>query len=161
MNSRTRDRVILSIVIITVLGFFASIAVPNILTALNRSKQKRTMADMRSLASALEARATDTNSYAIDSMPVALTATDFSSLTPVPLEAVERVLIPKYLKKPLRIDGWGNEFEVRLGAKAYAIRSRGSDGDAEPIIRFNHRIQSFKEDVVFANGNFIQYPEGT
>ena len=161
MKSRTREHIVAAIIILPVTAFFAFIAVPNLLTALNRSKQKRTMADMRSLATALEARATDTNNYAIDSIPVALTATDFSSLTPVPIEAVERALIPKYMKKPVRLDGWGNEFEIRLGVKAYAIRSRGSDGDAESVIRFNHRIQSFKEDVVFANGNFIQYPEGT
>lgn len=161
MNSRTRDRVIFSIVILTVLTFFATVAVPNFLTALNRSRQKRSMADMRSLATALEARATDTNTYAIDAIPVSQTTTDFTALTPVSFDALERALIPTYMKKPVRLDGWGNEFEVRIGAKSYGIRSRGSDGKAEAVIRFNHRIQSFKEDLVFSNGNFIQYPEAT
>ncbi len=161
MDSRTRDRVLPSIIIVAVLAFFALVALPNLLTTLNRSRQKKTMADMRSLATALEARATDTDTYAVDSMPVSLTATDFTALTPVPLDAVERVLIPRYMKTPVRIDRWGNEFEVRLSAKSYAIRSRGSDGDADPVIRFNHRIQSFEEDLVFSGGNFTQYPEET
>lgn len=161
MDRRTRDRVVFSIVILTVLGFLAAVAVPNLLTDLNRSRQKRSMADMRSLATALEARATDTDTYAIESIPVSLTATDFTELTPVPLDAVERVLVPVYMRTPVRRDGWGNEFEVRVGAKSYAIRSRGSDGNADPVIRFNHRIQSFEEDLVFTGGNFTQYPEET
>lgn len=150
----------LMIIVISV-GSVLAFVVPNVLTALNTSRQKRSMADMRSLATALEARATDTNTYAIDSLPVSSTATDFTALTPVPLDAVERALIPKYMRKPVRLDGWGNEFEFRLSAKTYAIRSRGSDGDADPVIRFNYRIQSFEEDLVFIGGNFTQYPEAT
>lgn len=146
---------------VIIVALFGAVAIPNLWTAWNRSRQKRTMADMRSLATAFEARATDENTYAIDSLPVPLTATDFTSLTPVSLDAFERALKPKYIRKFPRVDGWGNEFEVRIGAKSYAIRSRGSDGDAQPVIRFNYRIQSFEEDLVFADGNFIQYPEAT
>jgi general secretion pathway protein G len=150
------------VTIVIVLSILGAIAIPNFLTALNRSRQKRTMADMRTIATALEARATDEDTYAIESLPVSLTATDFTSLTPVPLNALERALTPKYMRMPPpRLDGWENEFEVRVGAKSYGIRSRGSDGDADPIIRFNYRIQSFEEDLVFAGGNFIQYPEET
>ena len=149
------------IIIVIVTAILGGVAIPNILLSLNRSRQKRSMADMRSLATALEARATETNNYAIGSTPVALTATDFTSLTPVSLDAVHGALSPKYIRKMPRLDGWGNEFEVRVGVKSYAIRSRGSDGHADPKIRFNYRIQSFEEDLVFADGNFIQYPEET
>src|SRR5205814_4490670 len=41
----------------------AAIAIPNLLTAMQRSKQKRTMADLRTIATAWEARATDLNKY--------------------------------------------------------------------------------------------------
>jgi type II secretory pathway pseudopilin PulG len=44
---------------LAVAGLMA-VAVPNLLTARSRSRQKHTMADMRTLASAFEARATDT-----------------------------------------------------------------------------------------------------
>lgn len=161
MESQTRDKLFFAIVGAIAFLFIAVIVAPNLLTARNRSRQKRTMADMRSLATALEARAADTTTYAIDSLPVHPTATDFTSLTPVPLDALERALTPKYIRKQPRLDGWGNEFEVRLSAKTYAIRSRGSDGDADPVIRFNHRIESFEEDLVFEGGNFTQYPEAT
>src|SRR5687767_2214082 len=96
------------IIIVIVTSFIGGVVVPNILESLNRSRQKRSMADMRSLATALEARATDTNTYSIGSTPVALTATDFTSLTPVSLDAVQGALSPKYIRKTPRIDGWGN-----------------------------------------------------
>src|SRR5438270_13990627 len=47
--------------IVAVIGILAAIAIPNLLTAMQRSKQKRTMADMRTIATAWEARATDVN----------------------------------------------------------------------------------------------------
>lgn len=53
-------RVIRSIALAaTPLALMFAIAAPNVFTSWNRSQQKRTMADIRTLATALEARATD------------------------------------------------------------------------------------------------------
>ena len=43
--------VIGGIALIAIIGILAAIAIPNLLTALQRSRQKRTMADIRTLAS--------------------------------------------------------------------------------------------------------------
>src|SRR5436309_8291808 len=51
------------LVLVRSIGILAAIAIPNLLTAMQRSKQKRTMADMRTIATAWEARATDMNRY--------------------------------------------------------------------------------------------------
>src|SRR5437763_1331013 len=51
------------LIVVAIIGILAAIAIPNLLTAMQRSKQKRTMADMRTIATAWEARATDTNKY--------------------------------------------------------------------------------------------------
>ena len=47
------------LIVVAIIGILAAIAIPNLLTAMQRSKQKRTMADMRTIATAWEARATD------------------------------------------------------------------------------------------------------
>ena len=47
------------LVLFAIIGILAAIAIPNLLTAMQRSKQKRTMADMRTVATALEAYGTD------------------------------------------------------------------------------------------------------
>jgi len=51
------------LIVVAIIGILAAIAIPNLLTAMQRSKQKRTMADMRTIATAWEARATDVNKY--------------------------------------------------------------------------------------------------
>ena len=51
------------LIVVAIIGILAAIAIPNLLTAMQRAKQKRTMADMRTIATAWEARATDINTY--------------------------------------------------------------------------------------------------
>jgi type II secretory pathway pseudopilin PulG len=145
------------------------VAVPNLQVARNRARQKRTMADIRTISTAWEARATDLNSYTVDPDPrvgAVKEASDFSKLHHVSAGDLKRALVPRYLKEFPARDGWGNEFEFRTGdylqgaAQTYALRSPGSDAiaDARP---YTHRATSkFEEDIVFANGVFLQFPEG-
>src|SRR5258706_16273245 len=51
------------LVLVAVLGIVAAIAVPNFITAQQRARQKRTMADIRMLATAAESYASDNNQY--------------------------------------------------------------------------------------------------
>src|SRR4030095_4136755 len=51
------------LIVVAIIGILAALAIPNLLTAMQRSKQKRTMADVRTIATAWEARATDLNKY--------------------------------------------------------------------------------------------------
>ena len=49
------------LIVIAIIGILAAIAIPNLLNAVQRGKQKRTMSDMRALATAIEAYAVDNN----------------------------------------------------------------------------------------------------
>lgn len=49
-----------ALMIFAVIGILAAIAIPNLLTAMQRSRQKRTMADIRALATKIEAQGTTT-----------------------------------------------------------------------------------------------------
>ena len=51
------------LIVIAIIGILAAIAIPNLLNAVQRGKQKRTMSDMRALATAVEAYAVDNNNY--------------------------------------------------------------------------------------------------
>src|SRR6267378_2262132 len=55
--------VIVVVVLLVIAGIIAAIAIPDLLTALQLSNQKRTMADIRSLATAMESYASDNNEY--------------------------------------------------------------------------------------------------
>jgi len=135
--------------LLAVLGIVAAIAIPNFLTALQRSRQKRTMADMRSLATALEAYATTTNQYP--------QGTSAAELGPV--------LTPTYIKAVPTVDGWGTPLAYERRAPGeYALASAGADKQFERGALHEYSpgtaTQNFDCDLVFANGSFVQYPEG-
>ena len=130
-------------VLVALLG---SVAVPNIRTAMQRSKQKRTMADMRTLATAIEEYWTDHPDWRPAN----------SAGSPARLAAL---LKPNYIKEiPVR-DGWGRPFGVLVGGTDYTIWSLGKDGKRDP--KWQGPSFRFDNDLVYQNGTFTQYPEGT
>jgi type II secretion system protein G len=146
------------LIVVAIIGILAAIAIPNLLTAMQRSKQKRTMADMRSIATAWEARATDTNRYNAAGA-LSLPSTNVAS-------SLANALQPTYIKSLPTKDGWGNVwilladkgFSDASAAQVYVIRSTGKDGttDGAP----GGATSAFNADLIYSNGSFLQYPEG-
>src|SRR5207249_10135284 len=87
------------LIVVAIIGILAAIAIPNLLTAMQRARQKRSMADMRTIATAWESRATETNSYTAAAAAHALAgAVTYQNLTDG--------LTPTYVKLIPRNDGW-------------------------------------------------------
>ena len=146
------------LIVVAIIGILAAIAIPNLLTAMQRAKQKRTMADMRTIATAWEARATDTNKYN------AAGACSVPGVTLTPPN-MDTMLAPTYMKVLPGKDGWGTPFEydtdVALGgapAQTYAIRSYGKNATANPPVC--GATTNFDCDIVYSQGTFTSYPEG-
>src|SRR5947208_14190243 len=93
------------LIVVAIIGILAAIAIPHLLTAMQRAKQKRTMADMRTIATAWEARATDLNKY---------NAAGALSL-PTKVEWLDNLTtfhsFPTRRSSDLK-DGWGNKWGV-------------------------------------------------
>jgi len=112
---------------------------------------KRTIADLRTIATALEARATDTNEYP--------DAAD--------METLRKLLEPTYIRHMPSRDGWGHEF-IYLGSpdkQQYRFVSAGSDGVFEPNSRQLTKMPAresdrFEDDIIFQDGEFVQVPRG-
>lgn len=134
------------VLLVPFLGILAAIAIPNFLTAMQRSKQKRTMADMRSIATALESYAADHNAY-----PKGESLAD-----------VQPQVVPKYLKALPAVDGWSHPFRYIPMESGYMLGSAGADGvfDQAPEGDKPVETRNFDCDIVFSNGNFLMYPEG-
>lgn len=136
--------------VLAILGIVAAIAVPNFLTAKQRAQQKRTMASIRLLGTAVESYATDNNAY-----PRAES-----------MDELEPLIVPKYLGSLPRTDGWGNELRYRCSDDAcssYAISSSGADRIYEHVLAREYAqgtTSSFDEDIVFIDGKFVRYPGG-
>jgi type II secretion system protein G len=149
------------LIVVAIIGILAAIAIPNLLTAMQRAKQKRTMADMRAIATAWEARATDMNTYG-----AAGAGTTFTFWTPVlAFDKMLALVTPTYIKSMPQNDGWGRPYDFALDTatppQAYAIRSFGKDGTSQGnTFQIGTTTQNFDCDIVYSNGSFIQWPEG-
>ena len=132
----------------------------NLLEAMNRSHQKRTMADMRTIATAWEARATDTNSYSVGASGKS------GSEHRVTTADLARALEPTYIRQLPRADGWGTEFQFITGdeeiagqAQTYKVRSLASDRRSDRIANLTGSTTNLEDDIVYSNGSFVRFPE--
>jgi general secretion pathway protein G len=157
----SRTAIIIVVVIAVVLvgvaivGILAAIAIPNLLTAQERSKQKRTMADLRTIATSIEARATDKNEYP--------DVQNFTDLRPL--------LEPEYVHMLPLVDAWGHPFRYACTSyqdghcNGYALASSGKDGlfendDLKAAAQSPPApTKNFDCDIIYANGKFVEYPE--
>src|SRR5947199_2798834 len=94
------------LIVVAIIGILAAIAIPNLLTAIQRSKQKRTMTDLRAIATAWEARATDQNNYGAAGAS-ALTWDGATKAYPT----MAGLLTPTYIKTLPKNDAWSTPFE--------------------------------------------------
>jgi len=145
------------LIVIAIIGILAAIAIPNLLNAVQRGKQKRSMSDMRALATAVEAYAVDNNQYPAAACPggvytatgTALTSASFTNLSPT------------YIADPPRKDGWQRFYLYSLSSDSqqYNIRSLGRDGIVTTISCGT--TTNFNDDILYSNGTFLQWPEGS
>ena len=146
------------LIVIAIIGILAAIAIPNLLNAVQRGKQKRSMSDMRALATAIEAYAVDNNQYPVatacaagvyTTTSVTLSSSSFSNLSPT------------YIAQAPRVDGWGTFYRYGLDASAnnYVIASMGRN--KTPGTLNCGTTTNFNDDIYYSNGTFIQWPEGT
>jgi type II secretion system protein G len=144
------------LIVVAIIGVLAAIAVPNLLNALNRARQKRTMADMRTIATAWEARAADINRY--NSAGVSWPAADALATT------LQLRLAPTYVKKLPIYDGWNEEFRVSSNNEFnYTVKSFGADRlETTPTTTAATWVATdkFDCDIILSNGYFVVYPEG-
>ena len=145
------------LIVIAIIGILAAIAIPNLLNAVQRGKQKRTMADMKALAVALEAYQVDNSVYP------AAACNPGNFTTPGPLLATDSFtnLTPTYIAQPPMTDGWGRFMRYNLDAAQvhYNLRSLGRNGAANALVCGT--TTDFNDDILFSDGAFLQWPEGT
>jgi general secretion pathway protein G len=136
------------LIVVAIIGIIAAIAIPNLLNAINRGRQKRTMADMRTIATAMGAYGTDNVFY----------PRNISAIT-----AMRGYLAPIYIKTYPGTDGWGTPygFSSDIVGSNYTIVSYGKNRQPEALPTAEKKTQDFDCDLVLQNGSFIQYPEGT
>ncbi len=173
MLNRRRDQkgftLIELLIVVAIIGIIAAILIPNLLDALQKAKQKRTVADMRGVGTAWF-------SWLLDQVGAASAGAntyDFTAALPNMLDGdgllgtlyVSATMF--YIQEVPNKDGWGNAYEYRyatniLGAQVMGIHSGGRDGsEPEEDYKMGPFVATvYDEDIVWADGFFVHYPAG-
>jgi general secretion pathway protein G len=163
------------IIVVAIIGVIAAILIPNLLDALQKTKQKRTMADMRDLGSAWFSWLTDqvsaaaagssAQTYDLSALTVALSADELLSSLYVSSTMF-------YTRDVPGRDGWARLYDYRWSGNpssspVLGIRSLGRDGAEGPngsgaVYNVGPFLASdYDQDIVWADGFFVTYPTGT
>lgn len=162
------------IIVVAVIGIIAAILIPNLLDSLQKTKQKRTMADMRDLGAAWMSWLTDqasaaaagasTKTYNFTALSETLTADELMNTLYISPNMFYTRNVPSR-------DGWARPFDYRwsgdpskatvIGIRSYARDGaegpNGSGGDY-PMGPF--LTSDYDQDIVWADGYFVTYPNG-
>jgi type II secretion system protein G len=143
------------LIVIAIIGIVAAIAIPNLLTALQKAKQKATMSDMRAIGTAIESYMTD--------MYMAPGAGGINLVN-----GLNQYLVPFHTKLMPVKDGWSGDFRYESGPVGptqdlYSIISYGRGSQADPVNIANNNyivntMRDFENDIVYSNGTFTYAP---
>ena len=143
-HSETGFTLIELLIVVAIIGILSAIAIPRMLTAIQTARQKRTMAEMRSMAEVIQIYEQDYAFYPV------LTGT-MQDLLPH--------LIPNTIGNMGVQDGWSRPVFYFGDGEQYTIASYGSDG-LPNLPWLPVPTSRFQDDIVISNAVFIQYPEG-
>jgi type II secretion system protein G len=139
------------LIVVAIIGIIAAIAIPNLLVALQKGKQKSTMGDMKSIGNAIE-------SYLTDWSIVPQTGAGAVSLL------ATTWFTPFYIKILPVTDAWGTAFQYTplAALDEYEVTSWGRNKAAAPApptpLYDVTSISDFNYDLTFSNGFFTLGP---
>jgi general secretion pathway protein G len=143
------------VIVVLIIGVIAAIAIPNLLVALQKAKQKATMGDMLSIGGAIESYITD--NYMAPGGGAALFTAE-----------LDKHLVPFHSRPLPYNDSWGLLFHYQSGAVGpdqdiYSVISYGRDQILTGLNpdNSNYDVESmndFNNDICFSNGSFSYAP---
>jgi general secretion pathway protein G len=156
------------LIVVAVIGIIAAMLIPNLLDAMQKVKQKRTMADMKIVGTAMFSWLTDQAGAAAAGSGA--TVVDLTTYGPqLQHPNLTTVLCTQYIQALPRLDGWRTPYHYYLRVDnphanhVMAIRSLGRDripdGDVYEVSAFDPT--DYDRDIVWADGFMVQYPQKT
>jgi type II secretion system protein G len=132
------------LIVVAIIGIIAAIAIPALQMALDKSKQRATMADMRGIATGVQLYEIDHSVFPADGISV-------STLVQI-LQAHTKGVLPSN-------DHWHHAYDYHSDSYTwYSLESFGKDGIDGVDITPATRLQ-FELDLVYATGRFANSPD--
>lgn len=136
------------LIVVAIIGIIAAIAIPNLLTAIHKSKQKATIGDLKTIGTAIGAYTTD------------------NYVAPEDITFGSAAIRYFYIRKFPSSDSWGNPWNYirsNTDTDIYSIASGGRDGVfagwSQSGDYIMNSISDFNFDIIFSNGIFTYGPK--
>ncbi len=152
------------LIVVAIIGILAGILIPNLLDAMQKAKQKRTVADMRITGTAMFSWLSDQ----VGAAAAGATATniDLSDYKTVSRPDLETLLVPAYIERVSEADGWKNPYKYYLdpvNVQAIHVMLIGSGGRDNSALGSAYTVNGFDptdydQDIVWADGFFVRWP---
>ena len=152
------------LIVVAIIGLIAALLIPNFLDAMQKAKQKRTVADMRNVGTAMMSWLTDQVGAAAAGGQL-----DFSDYTGdlTSAAAVSSVLVSQYIQEVSLRDGWKARYVYNLNSvtplapHVALICSKGRDfaGCSGTYTSGAFDPTDYDQDIVWADGVFIRWPQ--
>jgi general secretion pathway protein G len=133
------------LIVVAIIGIITAIAVPNLLNAINKGRQKRTMGDLRAVGSGLSIYQSDHRFYPVVNDGTAADLKDYLTM---------------YIGNFSDLDGWATPIVYQSNGLEYTLISFGKNR-LQDLPYTSGITHEFETDIVFVGGSFSQWPEGS
>ncbi len=135
-------------IVVAVIGILSAVLIHRLLNVVDRARQRRAMADLRTIGAAVEA-------YAVDNLL-------FPRGASLQAAQLDGLLVPTYVHRIPASDPWHQPFWVDLSESGTSYTAY-SGGKNLTVFKSEWRrgpTTSYDADIVFSFGGFVQWPEG-
>ena len=153
------------LIVIAIIGILAAILIPNLLDAMEKAKQKRTVADMRITGTAMFSWLSDEVGAAAAGAGV--TSVDIGQYTAIDLANLRDLLTPQYIETVQELDGWKTDYQYFLDPTNplnQQVMAIGSGGRDRSTVNGQYTVAGFDptdydQDIIWADGFFVRWPQ--
>jgi prepilin-type N-terminal cleavage/methylation domain-containing protein len=163
------------LIVVAIIGIIAAILIPNLIDALQKAKQKRTMADERNVGTAFLSWVTDQASAAAagGGNTTQWAGGSYAAKTH---DWLATTLHPSttffYMNEVPALDGWKHSYLVGYGgdplaSQVIALGSGGRNGGTTALTSFGTLTigpftpTDYDQDIIWADGFFVRWPGGS
>lgn len=138
------------LIVVAIIGIVAAIAIPNLLSALQKGKQKATIGDMKTIGNAI-------GSYEI-AFGMFPDAVDIGGLN---------YLEPHFVKNVVKVDGWNFTWHYTYSGNPYPDHYSLGSGGKGGFFSWSHAAElymciamsDFENDIILSEGMFTYGPK--